>query len=308
MKINGIKTNIFKDIIPATKRMFNFKKVDLVRQPAADTVEVSLLKENFQGISSKTFKKLLSPEFTPKTNLDESGLRSGLRITTLIDKKTNNPVNAYIARVDEDIPNMEKYYLMVPEANGEINIKNKNYRVVGDTYFYIDKEQEMISPKFEGAFIDGELCEKVLSYMNAKGNKEYGGIGTRMHQLRVERMLQNGLGNVCIVAEGNSFPFHYSMGYRLPDAKRPLEDSTKILQEFSSLNQKSPRDNSKYIFLERDNDKKVVINWSATLEHFLNDYYKNGGAPLVDFSPNMYLNEASLEQWIEMIKKQPILY
>ena len=294
MKINGIKTNIFKDIIiPATKRMFNFKKVDLVRQPAADTVEVSLLKKNFQGISSKTFKKLLSPEFTPKTNLDESGLR----ITTLID-----------ARVDEDIPNMEKYYLMVPDANGEINIKNKNYRVVGDTYFYIDKEQEMISPKFEGAFIDEELCEKVLSYMNAKGNKDFGGIGTRMHQLRVERMLQNGLGNVCIVAEGNSFPFHYSMGYRLPDAKRPLEDSTKILQEFSSLNQKSPRENSKYIFLERDNDKKVVINWSATLEHFLNDYYKNGGAPLVDFSPNMYLNEASLEQWIEMIKKQPILY
>ena len=305
MKINGIKTNIFKDIIiPATKRMFNFKKVDLVRQPAADMVEVSLLKENFQGISSKTFKKLLSPEFKPKTNLDESGLR----ITTLIDKKTNKPVNAYIARVEEDVPNMEKYYLMVPDTNGEINIKNKNYRVIGDTYFYIDKEQEMISPKFEGAFIDGELCEKVLSYMNAKGNKEYGGIGTRMHQLRVERMLQNRLGNVCIVAEGNSFPFHYSMGYRLPDAKRSIEDSTKILQEFSSLNQKSPRENSKYIFLERDNDKKVVINWSATLEHFLNDYYKNGGAPLVDFSPNMYLNEASLEQWIEMIKKQPILY
>lgn len=305
MKINGIKTNIFKDIItPATKKIVNLKKFDLVRQPAADTIEVSLLKENFQGISSKTFKKLLSTEFTPKTNLDENFLR----ITTLIDKKTNKPVNAYIARVDEDVPNMEKYYLMVPDANGEINIKNKNYRVVGDTYFYIDKERQMISPKFEGTFIDGELCEKVLSYMNAKGNKDFGGIGTRMHQLRVERMLQNGLGNVCIVAEGNSFPFHYSMGYRLPDAKRPLEDSTKILQEFSSLNQKSPRENSKYIFLERNNDKKVVINWSATLEHFLNDYYKNGGTPPVDFSPNMYLNEASLEQWIEMIKKQPILY
>ena len=305
MKINGIKINIFKNIIiPATKKMFTFKKIDLVRQPAADTVQVSLLKENFQGISSKTFKKLLSPEFTPKTNLDESGLR----ITTLIDKKTNKPVNAYIARVEEDIPDMEKYYLMVADANGEINVKNKNYRVVGDTYFYIDKEHQMISPKFEGAFIDEELCEKVLSYMNAKGNKDFGGIGTRMHQLRVERMLQNRLGNVCIVAEGNSFPFHYSMGYRLAHSQRPIEDSTKILQEFSNLNQKSPRDNSKYIFLERDNDKKVVINWSATLEHFLNDYYKNGGVPLVDFSPNMYLNEISLEQWIEMIKKQPILY
>ena len=305
MKINKIKSNIFKDIIiPATKRIFNFTKTDLVRQPATDTVEVSLLKENFQGISSKTFKKLLSPEFTPKTNLDESGLR----ITTLIDKKTNKPVNAYIARVKEDIPNMEKYCLMVADANGEINIKNKTYRVVGETYFYIDKEQQVISPKFEIAFVDGELYEKVLSYMKAKGNKEYSGIGTRMHQLRVERMLQNRLGNVCIVAEKNSFPFHYSMGYRLASVQRPVEDSTKILQEFSNLNQKSPQENSKYIFLERDNNKKVVINWSATLEHFLNDYYKNGGVPLVDFSPNMYLNKTSLEQWIEMIKKQPILY
>ena len=305
MKINKIKTNIFKDIIiPATKRIFNFTKADLVRQPATDTVEVSLLKENFQGISSKTFKKLLSPEFTPKSNLDESGLR----ITTLIDKKTNKPVKAYIARVEEDNPNMEKYYLMVADANGEINVKNKTYRVVGETYFYIDKEQKVISPKFEIAFVDGELYEKILSYMNAKGNKEYSGIGTRMHQLRVERMLQNRLGNVCIVAEGNSFPFHYSMGYRLTSVQRPVEDSTKILQKFSNLNQKSPQENSKYIFLERDNNKKVVINWSATLERFLNDYYKNGGAPLVNFSPNMYLNKTSLEQWIEMIKKQPILY
>ena len=98
------------------------------------------------------------------------------------------------------------------------------------------------------------------------------------------------------------------MGYRLASVQRPVEDSTKILQEFSNLNQKSPQENSKYIFLERDNNKKVVINWSATLEHFLNDYYKNGGVPLVDFSPNMYLNKTSLEQWIEMIKKQPILY
>ena len=305
MKINGIKINIFKDIIiPATKKMFTFKKVDLVRQPAADTVEVSQLKENFQGINSKTFKKLLLPEFTPKTNKDESGLK----ITTLIDKKTNKPVKAFVTGVAEDTPNMEKFYIMVADADGEINVCDKNYKVVGDTYFYIDKKRQMISPKFEPAFVNGELYEKVLSNMNAAGNKEYGGIGTRLHQIRVERMLQNGLGNVCIVAEGNSFPFHYSMGYRLAPAQRPVEDSSKILQKFSNLNQKSPRDNSKYIFLERDNDKKVVINWSATLEHFLNDYYKNGGAPLIDFSPNMYLTENSLDQWIEMIKKQPILY
>ena len=121
-------------------------------------------------------------------------------------------------------------------------------------------------------------------------------------------MLQNRLGNVCIVAEGNSFPFHYSMGYRLASAQRPIEDSKEILQQFSSLNQKTPKENSKFLFLEKDENKKMAINWSATLEHFLDDYYKNGGAPLINFSPNMYLTEASLEQWIKMVKKQPILY
>lgn len=304
MKIKGINVNLFKDIIiPAAKNMFNFKNINLVRQPATDTVEISLLKENIAGINSKTFQKLLSREFTPKINTD----KSGLKITTLVDKKTNKPVNAFVARVEENKPNTEKYYVMVEDAKGEISINNKNYKVVGDTYFYIDQNLEMISPKFEQTFIDGELYEKVLSYMKAAGNQEYGGIGTRLHQLRVERMLQNGFGNVCIVAEGNSFPFHYAMGYRLAPVKRPVEDSTKILQEFSSLNKKTPKENSKYLFIERQ-DNKYIINWSATLEHFLDDYYKNGGTPLVDFSPNMFLNETSLKQWVEMIKKQPILY
>ena len=304
MKINGIKINFFKDIvIPAAKNMFNFKHINLERQPAADTVEVSLLKKDIQGIKSKTFKKLLSSKFKPKFNTDESGLK----VTTLIDKKTNKPVNAFVARVAEENPNMEKYYIMVEDAKGEIKIDNKSYRVVGDTYFYIDKERKMISPKFEPVFIKGELCEKVLSYMKAAGNKEYGGIGTRLHQIRVERMLQNNLGNVCIVAEGNSFPFHYSMGYRFVPVKKPLEKSAEILQELSAINKKTPKENSKYLFIEQQ-DNKYVINWSATLEHFLDDYYKNGGAPLINFSPNMYLNETSLKQWIEMIKEQPILF
>ncbi len=87
MKINGIKINFFKDIvIRAAKNMFNFKHINLERQPAADTVEVSLLKKDIQGIKSKTFKKLLSSKFKPKFNMDESGLK----VTTLIDKKTKN--------------------------------------------------------------------------------------------------------------------------------------------------------------------------------------------------------------------------
>ena len=55
-------------------------------------------------------------------------------------------------------------------------------------------------------------------------------------------------------------------------------------------------------------DNKQYIDFSASIENCLNDYYKNGGAPIKDFSPNMFLDKTSLEQWIEMIKKQPILY
>ncbi len=300
MKINEIKINPFKNILPAAKNKL-LKYINLERQPAADTLEVNLFK-NTPGIKSKTFQRLLSPEFTPKVNKD----KSGLSITTLIDKKTNKPVEAFVARVEAENSNMEKYYIMVKDSNGEINICGKNYNVVGDTYFYIDKENKIISPKFELISVNGELYEKVLSHMQASGNEKYAGIGLRLHQLRVERMLQNGLGNVCIVAEGNSFPFHYSMGYRLVPGVRPIKDAGKIMQELSKFNKKPPKKNSKYLTVELK-DNKPVINWSATLENFLNDYYKNGGKPLTDFSPNMYLTSTSLEQWIEMINKQPIL-
>lgn len=308
MKINGIKVNLCKDIIiPAAKsikNMFNFKRINLVREPATDTFEISLLKEDVRGITSKTFQQLLTPEFTPKVNAD----KSGLKITTLIDKKTNRPVNAFVAMIEENMKDTERYCIMVEDAKGDLDINNKKYRVVGETYFHINQKQKMITPKFEQTFINGEPYEKVFSYMKAMGNNEYGGIGTRLHQLRVERMLQNGLGNVCIVADGSSFPFHYATGYRLTAVKRPIEDATKILQDFSNLNKKTPKENFKYLFLEPQENDKYVINWSATLEHFLADYYKNGGTPIKDFSPNMFLTETSLRQWIEMIRKQPILY
>lgn len=304
MKIYGSNLNLFKDIIiPTAKKIFNFKHIRLERQPKADELVISLEKENNPGINSKTFQRLLTPEFTPKNNTDPSGLK----ITTLIDKKTNKPVEAFVTKVIEDDPNMEKYYIMLPDANGEISVQNNNYKIIGDTYFYIDKKHKMISPKFESDTINEESYEKIFSFMKAKENNEFGGIGLRLHQLRVERMLQNGLGNVCIVAKGNSFPFHYAMGYRLAPVQRPIEDLVEILQKFSHINKLHPKENSKYLFVEYQ-DGKPVINWSTTLEHFLDDYYKNSANQILDFSPNMYLNETSLKQWFEMIKKQPILY
>lgn len=288
------------------KNIFAHKSVaptKLVVEYDTCNIEINLKKQNEPGITSKTFYKLQTPKFMLDTNHDESGLK----ITTLIDKKTDTPVRAFVAGIEQQDPNMEKYCIMLEDAAGEITLKNKRYKIIGDTYFYINHDKQMITPKFELMFIKGEAYEKVCSYMDAPGNKDYAGIGTRLHQIRVERMMQTGMGNSCIVAEGNSFPFHYSLGYRLTQAVRPIEDCINILRDFSHWNNKPQKENSQYLFAQRQ-ENKYIINWSATLEHFLCDYYKNGGAALDELLPNMFLNATSVKQWIAMIQKQPILY
>lgn len=284
------------------KRILTGKPVRLVVQYDICNVNIDLCKNNELGITSKTFYKLQTPKFTLDTNHDENNFR----LTTLIDRKTGKPVTAFVAKIQSDGQDAEEYWILVEDATGEVPFKNKKYRVVGSIYFYINKEQQMVTPKFEIVSMDGDVYEKVCSYMKATGNKDYAGIGTRLHQIRIERMLQENLGNSYIVADGNSFPFHYSMGYRLVPGTRPIEETIGVLQEFSTWNNKSFKENLKYVFVEEQGNK-YVINWSATLEHCLCDYYKNGGKQLVGFSPNMYLNETSAKQWVDMIKKQPIL-
>ncbi len=302
MKIFGSKFNFYNNIIkPTVKKMFNFKGINLERTPARDVVEVNVF-HNTAGIKSDTFNKLLSPEFTRKRTCTNEGMR----VTTLIDKKTQKPVEAFVGMVQSDTPDCERYLILVKDEKGDFKFQGKNYSTVGSTLFYINKKRKMITPKFELIMKDGELYEQIHSHMKAKGNDKYAGIGTRLHQLRVERMLHNDLGNVEIVADGNSFPFHYAMGYRLRPQIRPIEDAVKIMQEFSHFNKKPFKENAKYLTIEMK-DNKEIINFSASVENFLNDHYKNGGAPIENLTPNMYLDITSYNQWKEMITKQPIL-
>ena len=291
----------FKEITNIIKNFVMAKPIRLVVQYDICNINIGLWKYNEQGITSKTFYKLQKHKFIVKNNRESNGLA----VTTIIDKKTDEPVRAYVARLEQE-DNSEKYCIMVEDASGEIYFDNKQYKVVGDVYFYINQEKKMVMPKFELVSVDGEICERVSSYMNAPGNKDYAGIGTRLHQIRIERMFQMGLGNSFIVADGASFPFHYSMGYRLKPGSMPIEKSIGVLRDFSDWNKKSFKENTKYLYAEWE-EGKYILNWSATLEHFLYDYYKEGGKPLEFFSPNMYLNEVSAKQWLDFIKKQPIL-
>ena len=293
----------FKTIFQNFKNMFSFKPRTLIVRYDTNDVKIDLLKKNEMGVTSQTFYKLMSPEF----RLDNNRHSSGLKITTLIDKKTGGPVRAYVARIESDEPNSERYCIMVEAANGDNQIGDKYYKTVGTTYFYIDKKEKMIMPKFELILKEGIMYEKISSFMNASGNSEYAGIGTRLHQIRIERMLQSGMGNSCIVAKGNSFPFHYSMGYRLSPSVLPIRSCFNVLKEISDWNNKTINENTKYLFAKQQ-DNEYVIDRSATMEHFLYEYYKNGGTELQDIMPNMFLNETSLSNWVKMIKQQPILY
>ena len=62
-----------------------------------------------------------------------------------------------------------------------------------------------------------------------------------------------------------------------------------------------------YLSVDTVKDKQV-LDISASIENCLNDYYKNGGEPIKEFMPNMFLDIISLNQWKEMIEKQPILF
>ncbi len=306
MRINGQKINFFREIlVPAAKNMFNFKAIKLERQPAKD-IYINTI-PYVDGIKSKTFKILSNPQYIPTNRIDESGAR----ITTLIDKKTNTPVEAFVAMISDDDKSLERYIIMVKDSNGDIDINGQKFTKVGGTHFYINNDAQMITPKFGAVFADNEfgekeLFEKVDSYMKSNGNDKYGGIGTRLHQMRVERMLMNNFGNVCIAAEGNSFPFHYNMGYRLEPKYEEMDNLVGVVKTLCGFNKKSPEDNFKFVSVE-EKDGKQVINLSHSIENCLCDYYNNGGKPLVNFMPNMYLTETSADQWIEFIKKQPIL-
>jgi hypothetical protein len=303
MKITAIKNNFFREtFIPKFKKMFSFGRVSLERSPKSDIVEVNKF-INTPGIKSNTFRKLMSPEFALANNCADNGAK----LTTIIDKKTQKPVQAYVAMAQEEKPNCEHYLLMVKDKKGKVKLNNEKFKVVGETIFYVNKDQKMITPGFDLTLIDGVVYEKMHSYMYAHGNKEYGGIGVRLHQLRVERMLQNDLGNVRIAADGNSFPFHYSMGYRLSPNKRPVGEAKNLLEELSKLNKKQPRENAQYLSVDIK-DNKQILDVSASIENCLNVYYKNGGEPIKEFMPNMFLDIISLNQWKEMIEKQPILF
>ena len=299
MKINKVKNIITQNIVPKLRAVFQRNAYKPHSQPPVDCFEKSPLE--LSVIKSSTVEKLFSPEYTPKSNRTDLGLR----VTTVIDKRTNKPVEAYVAMAEDGIDSSrEKFILMVKDKKGEIQLKDNRYKVIGSTYYYIN--DNMITPKIEIIKDASGYAQRVYSYMISKARNKYRGVGIRLHQIKAERMFQLGLDGEKIVAQGNSFPFHYKLGFRMQPQTTAITNLNDFLNQMNMMTGISKSEISKHIVFSNINNKQV-IDVARSTENLLNSYYKNGNKELQLFMPDMYLSENAKSDWLKLTKLQPIL-
>jgi hypothetical protein len=116
----------------------------------------------------------------------------GYFVTTLIDKKSKLPVEAYVTQSCKD-GTYEEWQFLVKNSSDE-------YELVGKRSFIVNKEANRIMSSWMDSYA---------------GAEKFAGIGLRGHQIAVERMLQEGFDTVQIMAEPQAFPFHYKSGFRV---------------------------------------------------------------------------------------------
>ncbi len=168
---------------------------------------------------SETIKKLFSSEFKLPQGMNEDGYY----VTSIISKKTGKPVKAYIRPKSLDTK-YEEWYMCIKDSKG-------NYRKVGVREFGIDWDNNTIT-------------SGIMSSNSA--NKHYSGIGVRLHQLGIERMMQEGFENIQICSTPKAFPFHSKCGFIAKEKvfkkaeERPMQLSEESLIQWKQLIRKQP--------------------------------------------------------------------
>lgn len=179
-----------------TKRIREFQQKIIESFKAPKELPESAIEE------SKTMKKLFSAEFKTAHRLNEDGYY----VTTIIDKKTGKPVEAYVKclinQPSTDVNSMgyEWWGIFIKNNKGK-------YEPVGNRAFLPNKDFKKIFPQEMSA---------------TGGNDRFAGIGIREHQLTVERMMQLGFDSIEICSEAQAFPFHYKCGFRVIPFEREI--------------------------------------------------------------------------------------
>ena len=270
---NGSRVSYNMLLFTGTKDVFVSSKPDIekrIEQPE-QTASASEILDYYEP---KMLKKLFSEKYNPKRRFNEDGYR----VTTIIDRKTQEPVEAYIK---EYIGADDEYYTMY------VQIPNGEPVLVGTRQFGINKKRKAIT----------------AGVMASYGNELYEGIGTRLHQLAVERAMQNNFNRIYIDAIGNSFPFHYKSLFRAKPAIGPDEfakyDIMKRTANLCGLNDGELKE------CLAESSQPGLYDSLKTYENMLKKVYMKNKKFSSELE--MVLDGENLEYWKELAMKQPIL-
>ena len=288
---NDTQTFIGKDINlkTVTERVNEFQKKVIDYFKSAKELPESALE-------SKTMRKLYTPEFKAARRMNEDGYY----VTTIIDKSTGKPKEAYVqciskshvkpegaelSEITQKTLELENWGIYTKDSQGK-------YELIGKRSFKIDRENNKLLPDW----IDSQ-----------GGSDRFDGIGLRAHQIGVERMMQENLETVEICAEAPAFPFHYKSGFRVVpmQQKVPQERINRVLDfwvEKSGINKEILEKAIVYKTVDGEKllDTQTMENWRKLL------YLKNNGKYIMGDTP-MNLHGEWLDRWIQMAKSQPIL-
>lgn len=240
---------------------------------------------------SKIMDKLFTAEFSPKEHINDDGYF----VTTIIDKKDGKPVEAYIKKVELDERDKKDILFQgLPREKWEMYVKNGvgKYERVGIRKFGLD----YVNSKIDSGYMESK-----------EGREKYQGIGIRLHQLVVERMLQEGFDNVEVESTFSAFPFHYKCGFRL-SPEGDFYEKPELEVAISRW--------SKILNLSGDEIKKKIV-----LEDLGNAYYVDykeienikksicilGDGKIPFENTTMVLDKANLDKWKERVLSQPII-
>lgn len=233
----------------------------------------------FKKIQLETAKQLYNTKFVP------SGKDYGeyARTTFVLDKCTGEPVEVVVIPVDINRSN-EEYQIVNP---------NNNMEVIGEYFFSFDKKGKNVV-----------IGERMFSNEN-----KYAGIGIRLHQLAIERMLMKKFSNVEIGSITSAYGFHKKCGFE-PIKNIKTYNKTefqKTLQNYASDLEMSENDVKKLLIYKKQNGL-ILLDENSSFENIVLYCQKhNMFSDELNYEIGMQLSPEAIQDWLKLINKSPIL-
>lgn len=273
-KLIFIGRNINLDVITQRLKEWEKKVVELVNK--SRNLPKSAIEE------SSTMRKLYSPEFKVTQSINEDGYY----LTSLIDKKTGKPAICYVKQLCMKEDGYEYWCICIKNSKGE-------YEKIAYRDFKIDRATSTVKP----------------GNMNStNGSDLYGGIGLRLHQIAIERMLQENLKGIEICSTGSAFPFHYKSGFRTVDMNINISENklNQYIDKWVHDSDLTKDELESAIIGIKDGKGNILLN-SKTLENWKKMQFLRNRYKVVLGDIPMTLSGEQLDKWKQMISEQPII-